>query len=135
MFLHKRTKKLTCPVGHLNVAFKAIVAREYYMGPVTNIHSKKIILEKEQESRGDQLVKQFVRSLKRNAFEWYTDLELKVIDNWEELEREFLNRFYSTRCIVSLMELGNTKQRKGKPVINYINRRRALSMDRKDKLT
>ncbi|TYJ98562.1 ty3-gypsy retrotransposon protein [Cucumis melo var. makuwa] len=26
-------------------------------------------------SRGDQLVRQFVRSLKGNAFEWYTDLE------------------------------------------------------------
>ncbi|KAK9988734.1 hypothetical protein SO802_028973 [Lithocarpus litseifolius] len=41
-------------------------------------------------------VKQFVRSLKGNAFDWYTDLELKSIDSWEQLEREFLNRFYST---------------------------------------
>ncbi|TYK00149.1 ty3-gypsy retrotransposon protein [Cucumis melo var. makuwa] len=32
-------------------------------------------------SRGDQLVKQFVRSLKGNAFEWYTDLEPEVIDS------------------------------------------------------
>ncbi|KAA0063928.1 ty3-gypsy retrotransposon protein [Cucumis melo var. makuwa] len=48
-------------------------------------------------SRGDQLVRQFVRSLKRNAFEWYTDLDPEVIDSWEQLEIEFLNRFYSTR--------------------------------------
>ncbi|KAA0052802.1 ty3-gypsy retrotransposon protein [Cucumis melo var. makuwa] len=34
-------------------------------------------------SRGDQLVKQFIRSRKENGFEWYTDLELKVIDSWE----------------------------------------------------
>ena len=32
-------------------------------------------------SRGDQLIRQFIQSLKENAFEWYTDLELKVIDN------------------------------------------------------
>ncbi|KAA0041760.1 ty3-gypsy retrotransposon protein [Cucumis melo var. makuwa] len=34
-------------------------------------------------SRGDQLVRQFIRSLKENAFEWYTDLESEVVDNWE----------------------------------------------------
>ncbi|TYK21902.1 retrotransposon gag protein [Cucumis melo var. makuwa] len=33
-------------------------------------------------SRADQLVMQFVRSLKENAFEWYTDLEPEVIDSW-----------------------------------------------------
>ncbi|KAA0026128.1 ty3-gypsy retrotransposon protein [Cucumis melo var. makuwa] len=59
-------------------------------------------------SRGDQLVRQFVRSLKGNAFEWR---------------------------VVSMMELTNTKQRKGEPVIDYINRWRALSLDCKDKLT
>ena len=36
--------------------------------------------------RGDQLVRQFVRCLKGNAFEWYTDLEPEVIDSWEQLE-------------------------------------------------
>ena len=35
----------------------------------------------------DLLVKQFVCSLKRNAFDWYTDLEPKSIDSWEQLER------------------------------------------------
>uniref|UniRef100_A0A2N9FNB6 Uncharacterized protein n=1 Tax=Fagus sylvatica TaxID=28930 RepID=A0A2N9FNB6_FAGSY len=46
---------------------------------------------------GDLLTKQFVRSLRGNAFDWYTDLEPESIDNWEQMEREFLNRFYSTR--------------------------------------
>ncbi|KAA0065983.1 ty3-gypsy retrotransposon protein [Cucumis melo var. makuwa] len=32
-------------------------------------------------SRRDQLVRQFVRSLKGNVFEWYTDLEPEVIDS------------------------------------------------------
>ncbi|KAA0042988.1 ty3-gypsy retrotransposon protein [Cucumis melo var. makuwa] len=59
-------------------------------------------------SRGDQLVKQFVRSLKGNAFKWH---------------------------VISMMELTNTKQWKGEPVIDYINRWRALSLDCKDKLT
>ncbi|TYK23272.1 ty3-gypsy retrotransposon protein [Cucumis melo var. makuwa] len=86
-------------------------------------------------SRGDQLVRQFVRSLKGNTFEWYIDLEPKVIHSWEHLEKKFFNRFYSTRRTMSMMELTNTKQRKGEPVINYINRWRALSFDCKDRLT
>ena len=73
--------------------------------------------------------------MKENAFEWYTDLESEVIDNWEQLENEFLNRFYSTRRTVSMMELTNTRQRKGEPIIDYINGLRALSLDCKDKLT
>ena len=52
----------------------------------------------------DLMVKQFVRSLKGNAFDWYTDLELGTIDSWEQLEREFLNRFYSTRRVVSMID-------------------------------
>ncbi|KAA0055534.1 ty3-gypsy retrotransposon protein [Cucumis melo var. makuwa] len=86
-------------------------------------------------TRGDLLVKQFVRTLKGNAFDWYIDLEPKSIDNWEQLERDFLNRFYSTRRIVSMMELTNTRQQKGELVIDYINRWRALSLDYKDRLT
>ncbi|KAA0025983.1 retrotransposon gag protein [Cucumis melo var. makuwa] len=86
-------------------------------------------------SRGDQLVKQFIQSLKGNAFEWYTDLEPEVIDSWEQLKIEFLNCLYSTRRVVSMMELTNTKQQKGEPVIDYINQWRALSLDCKDKLT
>ncbi|TYK08171.1 ty3-gypsy retrotransposon protein [Cucumis melo var. makuwa] len=61
-------------------------------------------------SRGGQLVRQFIRSLKESAFE-------------------------CTRLVVSMMELTNTKQRKGEPIIDYINRWRALSLDCKDKLT
>ncbi|KAL0361638.1 UNVERIFIED_CONTAM: hypothetical protein Sradi_3848300 [Sesamum radiatum] len=54
---------------------------------------------------GDHLVKQFVRSLKRNAFDWYTDLEASSIDNWEQLEQEFHNRFYSTKRMTSAIEM------------------------------
>ncbi|KAA0055890.1 ty3-gypsy retrotransposon protein [Cucumis melo var. makuwa] len=60
-------------------------------------------------TRGDLLVKQFVRTLKGNAFDWYIDLEPESINSWEQLERNFLNRFYSTRRIVSMIELTATK--------------------------
>ncbi|KAM0988310.1 hypothetical protein ACFX13_012507 [Malus domestica] len=80
-------------------------------------------------TEGDYLAKQFVRSLKGNAFEWYTNLEPESINSWEQLEREFLNRFYSTRRTVSMLELTSTKQWKDEPVIDYINRWRTLSLD------
>ncbi|KAM1790734.1 hypothetical protein ACFX12_034769 [Malus domestica] len=86
-------------------------------------------------TEGDYLAKQFVRSLKGNAFEWYTDLEPESINNWEQLEREFLNRFYNTRRTVSMLELTSTKQWKDEPVIDYINRWRTLSLDCKDRLS
>ncbi|KAM1030827.1 hypothetical protein ACFX2C_034683 [Malus domestica] len=62
-------------------------------------------------TEGDYLAKQFVRSLKGNAFEWYTDLEPESINNWEQLEREFLNRFYSTRRTVNMLKLTSIKPR------------------------
>ncbi|KAM2542346.1 hypothetical protein TB2_021784 [Malus domestica] len=86
-------------------------------------------------TEGDYLAKQFVRSLKGNAFEWYTDLEPESINSWEQLEREFLNRFYNTRRTVRMLELTNTKQWKDEPVIDYINRWRTLSLNCKDRLS
>nr|XP_009767564.1 PREDICTED: uncharacterized protein LOC104218703 [Nicotiana sylvestris] len=83
----------------------------------------------------DYLVKQLVRSLKGNAFDWYTDLEAGSIDSWDQLEQEFLNRFYSTRCTVSMVELTNTRQRKDEPVIDFINRWRNASLNCKDRLS
>ncbi|KAK8355793.1 hypothetical protein V6Z12_A05G312800 [Gossypium hirsutum] len=35
---------------------------------------------------GDLMVKQFVRTLKENALGWYTDLEPRIIDSWEQHE-------------------------------------------------
>ncbi|KAL0428073.1 UNVERIFIED_CONTAM: hypothetical protein Slati_2982100 [Sesamum latifolium] len=68
----------------------------------------------------DHLVKQFVRSLKGNAFDWYTDLEADSIDGWEQLEQEFLNRFYTTLRTVSIVEVTNSRQCKEETVIDYI---------------
>ncbi|KAK3007020.1 hypothetical protein RJ639_016217 [Escallonia herrerae] len=86
-------------------------------------------------TEGDFLMKQFIQSLKGNAFDWYTDLEPESTDCWEEMESEFQNRFYSTRRSVSMMELINTKQGKEEPVVYYINKWRALSLDCKERLS
>ncbi|KAL0461183.1 UNVERIFIED_CONTAM: hypothetical protein Slati_0005900 [Sesamum latifolium] len=84
---------------------------------------------------GDHLVKQFVRSLKGNAFDWFTDLEANSIDSWGELEKEFLNHFYSTRRTISMIELTNSHQWEEEPVVDYINRWRNLSLNCKDRLS
>ncbi|GAA0159808.1 hypothetical protein LIER_16506 [Lithospermum erythrorhizon] len=60
-------------------------------------------------TNGDYLVKQFVRSLKGNAFDWFTELEPGSIDSWTQLEDKFHNLFYSTRRTVSMIELTNAK--------------------------
>ena len=86
-------------------------------------------------TEGDHLVKQFVRSLKGNVFEWYTDLEPESIDCWDQMEREFLNRFYSTRRTLGMMELTNTEQWRDEPAVDFINRWRSLSLDCKDRLS
>ncbi|KAG9458146.1 hypothetical protein H6P81_002654 [Aristolochia fimbriata] len=81
---------------------------------------------------GDFLVKQFGRSLKGNAFDWFIELPAESIDSWEQLESEFLSRFYSTKRTVTLVELTNLKQRQGEKVIEYINRWRNLSLNCKE---
>ncbi|KAI5325997.1 hypothetical protein L3X38_035071 [Prunus dulcis] len=55
--------------------------------------------------------------------------------NWEQMDREFLNRFYSTHRSVSMLELTSTKQRRDEPVVDYINRWRSLSLDCKDRVS
>ena len=51
------------------------------------------------------------------------------------MEREFLNRFYSTRRTVGMMKLTNTKQWRDEPAVDFINRWRSLSLDCKDRLS
>ncbi|KAK2966171.1 hypothetical protein RJ640_026822 [Escallonia rubra] len=86
-------------------------------------------------TKRELLVKQFVRSLKGNAFDCYTDIEPESIDCWEAIEHEFLNWFYITCRSVSMMELTNTRQWKDEHVVDYINRWRSLSLDCKERLS
>lgn len=80
-------------------------------------------------TQGDLLTKKIVCSLKESVFDWYTDLELESIDSWRQVEREFLNRFYSTHRMVSMLELTSTKQWTDEPIVDYINWWRSLSLD------
>ncbi|KAL2505266.1 C2 calcium-dependent membrane targeting [Abeliophyllum distichum] len=81
------------------------------------------------------MAKQFVRSLRGAAFEWYTDLSAGSIDSWDQLEREFLTRFYSTRRTVNLPELARTKQSKEELVEEYIERWRNLVLNCKERIS
>ena len=82
----------------------------------------------------DMLVKQLVRSLKGLAFDWYADLASTSNDSWEQMQNEFVYRFYSSRRIVNISELANTNQIDQEPVIEYINRQRAFTLKCKDHL-
>jgi len=77
----------------------------------------------------DLMVKQYIRTLKGITFYWYTDLEPKSINNWGQMEQEFLNRFYNTQRTVSMAKLTNTKQLKDEPALDYINRWCALNLE------
>ena len=63
------------------------------------------------------------------------NLEPNSIDNWERLEQEFLNCFYSTRRVVSTMELTKPRQGEYELVVDFINRWIILSLNCKDCLS
>ncbi|TYK07169.1 ty3-gypsy retrotransposon protein [Cucumis melo var. makuwa] len=110
--------KMTELEKKINMLMKVVEEMDYEIASLKN----HIECHDVAESR-NLLVKQFVRAdLKENTFDWYTNMKPESIDSWEQLERDFLNRFYNTRRIVSMMELTNTRQRKGEPIIDYINR-------------
>ena len=83
---------------------------------------------------GDYLVKVFIRSLRENVFDWYTNLEPKSIDSWERLEQQLLNHFYNTRRVISMLELTKARQGEHELVVDFINRQRSLSLNCKDRL-
>jgi hypothetical protein len=58
----------------------------------------------------DFMVKEFILSLKGNAFNWCTNLESSLIDSWEQLKYEFLNHFYNSCHVISKIELTNAHQ-------------------------
>ncbi|KAK9684393.1 hypothetical protein RND81_10G206800 [Saponaria officinalis] len=84
---------------------------------------------------GDLLVKQFVRSLKGITFDWYIVLDFEYIDRWSHMEEQFLNRFYSTRRIVSMSKLTTTTQWDEEPVLDNINRWCSPSLECKGRLS
>ncbi|KAA0043407.1 ty3-gypsy retrotransposon protein [Cucumis melo var. makuwa] len=73
----KRIDNLRMPHGYQPLKFQQIDGKDNPKQHITNFVETCL----NAGSRGDQLVRQFVRSLKGNAFKWYTDLEPEVIDN------------------------------------------------------
>ncbi|TYK15207.1 Retrotransposon gag protein [Cucumis melo var. makuwa] len=114
----------------INMLMKVVEERDYEITSLKNyIESRDAAESSHKHTINNDDKGKFVRSLKENSFGWYTDLEPESIYSWEQLQRDFLNCFYSTRHIVSMMELTNIRQPKEKQVIDYINRWRALSLD------
>ena len=80
-------------------------------------------------------MKQFVRTMKYIVFGWYTDQPSKSINSWKQTVQEFFIRFYSTQCTVSTTKLTTTKQWKDESVFNYMNHKRAVSLEWKEQLS
>ena len=56
------------------------------------------------------------------------------MDSWDRLQQEFLNSFYRTIRVVSMMELKKSRQGEDELVVDFINRWRSLSLNCKDHL-
>ena len=127
----KRIDNLRMPVGYQPPKFQLFDRKGNPKQHVSHF----IETCKNSGTDSDLLVKQFVCSLRGNAFDWYINLAPECIDSWDQMEREFLNSFYRTRQTVSMMELTNTKQWKDKLVVDYINHWHSLSLNCKDRLS
>lgn len=67
-------------------------------------------------------------SLKGVAFEWNSRFLLGSILDWQAMKATFVDHFYTTRLCVSLKELSDINQERDEPIMNFINRWRALSL-------
>lgn len=81
------------------------------------------------------LVRQFVQSLKGSAFTWYTQLQLGSIHTWDDMQREFLAQFVSSKKIVSIIDLADTKQKATEGANDFITRWRSLNLQCPEKLS
>ena len=101
----KRVDSLCMPVGYQSPKFQSFEGKRNPKQHVVHF----VETCNHAGTNGGLLIKQFIRSLRMNAFVWYINLAPKCIDSWDQMGHEFLNRFYSTQRIVSMMELTNTK--------------------------
>lgn len=85
----KRINNLTMPNGFQPPKFQQFVGKGNLKEHIAHF----IETYENVGTRGDLLVKQFVRTLKENAFNWYVGLKSKTIDSWDQFEREFLSLF------------------------------------------
>ncbi|KAK4394169.1 hypothetical protein Sango_1887700 [Sesamum angolense] len=112
-----------------HVMGKQVEAHDEVEAPAKQHYTKKDKYIKELQISSDGLIP--VDQLK----EFIEESIRSKIEGKLKLEQEFLNRFYSTRRTVSIVELTNSCQRKEEPVIDYIIRWRNLSLNCKDQLS
>lgn len=69
------------------------------------------------------LCKAFSSTLTDKALTWFASLKLGTIDSWRNLEKSFLDKFSTTEKIPKRRgDLANIKQKKGKPLLPYLER-------------
>ena len=89
----KRIDNLHMPMGYQPLKFQSFDGKENPKQHVAHF----IETCNNAGTEVDLLVKQFVWSLWGNAFDWYIDLAPKCIDSKDQMERRFINCFYSTQ--------------------------------------
>lgn len=127
----KRIDNLCMPLGYQPPEFYNLMERKYKTTCST------LCRDMQQCWHGgcDLLIKQFVCSLKKIAFDWLYGLKAKSIENWDHIEGKFLNRFYCTRRVGQHEWAKNTRKWEDEPVVEYICRWCALSFECKDRIS
>ncbi|KAK4397710.1 hypothetical protein Sango_1246500 [Sesamum angolense] len=137
--LTRAIERLTKHVQEQDAQIARLINKTNNVDDASHIMGKQVEAHGEVEAPAKQHYtekdNQAVCSIVERPFDWYTDLEAGPIDGWEKLEQEFRSRFYSTRRIVSMVELTDSRQWKEEPVIDYINRWRNLSLNCKDRVS
>ena len=72
------------------------------------------------------LVRLFISTLKRVAFEWFIKLHAGSIRKWADLEKFFLARFFEDDTKVSVPTLLVAKQNKGESIKTFMERFRSM---------
>jgi len=83
----------------------------------------------------DNLIRQFVQSLKGATFTWYTQLQPWSIHTWDDLQRAFLAQFVSSKRKVSIIDPSDTCQRPNESMKDLITRWMSLSLQCWEKLS
>lgn len=66
-------------------------------------------------------MKNFLNSLTKNSFTWFTTLPPHSIQSWSQLERVFHEQFYMGHSKVSLKELASVRRRVPESIDDYLN--------------
>ncbi|OMO61386.1 Ubiquitin-conjugating enzyme, E2 [Corchorus capsularis] len=77
----------------------------------------------------DLKLKEFSKSLTEKAYTWYVNLVPGSIESWNQMCRQFGEKFFPTQEKVTLINLGRECQKSGEDVMDYIQRFRERVLD------